>query len=749
MLTTREPYVRPTSSRRLHPFVQLDFPEIRRDKFKEGEVLGKEDFARAAVARTPPLAEADALASDELPRDLRLAIDMLVRNGAEIKRMRRERLHELRALARELEPLRATLDRCKIENASLIAARMNVAFLAAATDAMEWPDVEQPFRYVKGFPIVFDINDSRVFRPDEQPAEVSRASFEKNNTRMVSQISREIAESVTSGDADDRLRRTECWNRTKEEIRDGLVGKPRSRAWMDKKHGRGKWRCLGRNAIIQKGKWRCIDNGKRSKHNAATTLHERITCGRADFPVTVARAIAKSMRLHPTIGGVAKRRSFRSRVRAGLRMRHGTNDVGAAYRHAPNSQPEYSNVAVWNDDEKCVSYCELPGHNFGLKSAVVNFNRYPEIATCFARRVLWVLSEHYYDDNDTAEPGWAGDSGQECLEEIFGDRFFGFPFDVGKKARMREANEYLGVVSSFERISEGLLHMDVTQKRRGKIQELVQHALAKRSLPSGIAASLFGKSRFMLSPAYGSLGKACLQPIMQREHRPKEHELNAELEDSLEFIDFVCDHMPPLALQLVPDDARPVVIFTDAEGKRRKGGRAPSGHLGFVAYHPVHGKAWGACKVPESFTALLDKIKMRDTYIGQYELAAAIAVFLSLPAEWMRGRPVELWIDNSGAIGALLRGYSGKPDCARIVNLFHFTVAKLGITSLFIDYVPSESNPADVPSRLHEMTAGQAAEAMRPFGDRITMTVPMFADANGEWLSSTEIASSVWSLDRT
>ena len=41
------------------------------------------------------------------------------------------------------------------------------------------------------------------------------------------------------------------------------------------------------------------------------------------------------------------------------------------------------------------------------------------------------------------------------------------------------------------------------------------------------------------------------------------------------------------------------------------------------------------------------------------------------------------------------------------------------------------------------------AEAMRPFGDRIKMTVPMFANANGEWLSSTEIASSVWSLDRT
>ena len=133
-------------------------------------------------------------------------------------------------------------------------------------------------------------------------------------------------------------------------------------------------------------------------------------------------------------------------------------------------------------------------------------------------------------------------------------------------------------------------------------------------------------------------------------------------------------------------------------------------------------------------------------YIGQYELAAAITPFLSLPEEWFRDRPVELWIDNSGAIGALVKGYSGIPDCAHIVNTFHFAVAKLGVSSLWIDYVASESNPADVHSRLHEMSEAEATEALRTFGEPVAMRLPVFADASGDWLSPKQIAASVWSL---
>ena len=57
--------------------------------------------------------------------------------------------------------------------------------------------------------------------------------------------------------------------------------------------------------------------------------------------------------------------------------------------------------------------------------------------------------------------------------------------------------------------------------------------------------------------------------------------------EPLEFIQFVCDHLPALHVELPlepPTDTRPVVIFTDADGKKRNrsGTRPPSGHVGFV-----------------------------------------------------------------------------------------------------------------------------------------------------------------------
>ena len=66
----------------------------------------------------------------------------------------------------------------------------------------------------------------------------------------------------------------------------------------------------------------------------------------------------------------------------------------------------------------------------------------------------------------------------------------------------------------------------------------------------------------------------------------------------------------------------------------------------------------------------------------------------------MRGRSVVFWIDNLAAKYGLQKGYSKVPDSGRIVNAFKVRQATLGMRAWF-EYVPSEQNIADLPSRGH------------------------------------------------
>ena len=68
----------------------------------------------------------------------------------------------------------------------------------------------------------------------------------------------------------------------------------------------------------------------------------------------------------------------------------------------------------------------------------------------------------------------------------------------------------------------------------------------------------------------------------------------------------------------------------------------------------------------------------------------------------------------------------------------------LQAASLWIDYVPTDSNPADTPSRFHEMPRSEVIAAQKKLGRLVRAKVPDFADSHGNWLSFKDVAASVW-----
>lgn len=101
--------------------------------------------------------------------------------------------------------------------------------------------------------------------------------------------------------------------------------------------------------------------------------------------------------------------------------------------------------------------------------------------------------------------------------------------------------------------------------------------------------------------------------------------------------------------------------------------------IGVVVYdaEPTPGNPRGrffyASAVPPDDVLALFEPDLK-TYIAQLELLAAVSVYYSYPAVF-RGRDVHHFIDNTIALSALVHGYAGKADLARMTNVFHKNAA--------------------------------------------------------------------------
>ena len=97
------------------------------------------------------------------------------------------------------------------------------------------------------------------------------------------------------------------------------------------------------------------------------------------------------------------------------------------------------------------------------------------------------------------------------------------------------------------------------------------------------------------------------------------------------------------------------------------------------------------------------------TLIQQAELIAAVGAHRTLAAA-LGSEAVVHFVDNTGALSNLIHGYAQRPDCGRLTNSFHLTVARLR-SKVWLEWVPSKANVADAPSRDDDEALLDALEA--------------------------------------
>ena len=634
-------------------------------------------------------------------------------------RHRSRALAVISAVKNQLAPVEAELDRVRPPHIKRMVQPIQAALMVALGSASGSPDpVSLGVDIVCGFACVRDIPASGWWTERESPATLDFDSLD--HASWNDRLEMSTSERARAASASARSEASEVYRKTLQEKDKGLVHGPFSIGRLDEVFGRGKWRAMQRFGVKQRDKIRPCDNARGSLHNKGTSRHEKMDCETPDFP---ARAAAE---LRAAAG------------EARLEIQSGTDDLADAYRHVPCATPQFTVFAVWSPDLQRTVFFTMPGFNFGLSAAVPQFNRLPEETTLVCRMLLGTIACHFFDDFNLTEPKAVAASGQRALRELH--RLIGMPFSEAKAVDVNDWVLFLGVVSDFARFDEcGKVRMYVSPERQAKISLMVREALASRQLHAAAAARLAGKLGFTLAWAFGRFGRAAMQPLHRRAAGTETSEyedgdLSPGLRSSLEFFRETIPLLRPLDYDADVASEPPTLVWSDGRydmespyGAPEPTGRRPrleQTGVGYVIAIPLEGASMassilrravargermrearrrltssyrfvhGSAEVSEDF---MRGFRARKQYIGQVELLGALAPYLSVP-DLLRGKRVIHWIDNSSALAALVKGYSGVPDSVRIVHAFHAFVSGMG-SRLWMEYVPSAANVSDAPSR--------------------------------------------------
>lgn len=673
--------------------------------------------------------------------DLEAAILFVVSYGAHVVEERRRRALLFADVARVLEPLSARLclrmsDSAKDISRAMalnIARRANpaacladlndgdmycihFALFGAILDALRWPDDRLVFKLVHGFSVVGDVPDSGVWRPLERPAAVPFDVFSHSNASWVLACKARVLSAARKSPQ----RALACYQRTLEELDAGLILGPFSINDLNARPGTwrfafgyGHWRPLPRFAIWQGSKWRCIDDAAVSGSNVfGTSTHETIVCDRPDLPLRI------GLRFHehglPPDG-----------VTRSIDMGGGSEDAFAAYRRVPAANPAYTVVMVPSpaaDGRWEVACFCVPGHNFGLVSAVLNFNCVPEPLVRFSRRFFGAPVVRFYDDEAVHEPAYARGSGQSVHFEF--REVLRFHFDFGKHQPWTPRPVFCGVCTDWTLERRGCVSVGVTSERKTKLIARIDDILAEQRLSPAEASSLRGKGRFCLSPVFGRMGIAILSTLRRRQYVDRSSEMTSDLAESLRALRAAVRLFPNFTVPLQRDVRPPVVVLSDASWETEHT------WIGFVVFCPIHGARWAGTPTPPWLLAWLSRLRAKQTYIGQLELAAALTPYWSLPPCLFRGRAVSHYIDNQGALYSMIHGRSSDADSNRLVFLARLRMHVLR-ADVWFDYVPSASNIADLPTRL-DCAARQRLLAVGP---RVPCVLPDASVLCADWES--------------
>ena len=575
----------------------------------------------------------------------------------------------LKSVATAVQPLEDALDAWRVESAHRVASSKRPGFVAVLTLLLRWPDRLQAQCLVRGYPIVGQIAQTGVFRPVPSREVDSLEQWLDNADAVVDAL----VHSRPPRHAEDILEQTLA------EQAKGFCSQLMSRTAVDSLFGRGNWRPLERFQVVQAdNKRRMIDNARRTQHNSHTSMSETIFTVSIDFVASVAASLGRRLCDHA---------EDLYQALPWLRLWIGTDDLPDAYRGLPvlPAHQRFSVVAIFVPNVGW-RFTLLWGLAFGLESAVVAFNRFPQLGIAISRRCTLGLTAAYFDDELAVETIADSDVSQAGLRLTF--QLLGAPPQPEKGYVPAANRHYLGTsLHTGDFLLNGFVRVQPKFSTLAKVKAKLESVLEENSLSRDDAGKLRGDINWLFTMCMGHLGKIAGPALTAHQHGDAPGLSPLERLQLQALYSAVIDSRPrDIYVHHRSDDV--VRIYSDASFED------DVLRLGWVIFPSGGIPLGGTTVVPQEVIATW-RPRQQQIYPG--ETLAAVVV-PALAAEPLASQSILWFIDNEAAAAALIRASTSEADVLTMVQQAHLQFSRLQARTWF-EWIDSESNPADGLSR--------------------------------------------------
>ncbi|CAE7204871.1 car [Symbiodinium sp. CCMP2592] len=372
-------------------------------------------------------------------------------------------------------------------------------------------------------------------------------------------------------------------------------------------------------------------------------------------------------------------------------------DLRTAYKQLPLSDSSFeldSFFILFNIEESGGEVYKQRVLPFGSTASVTSFIRAAYALWKLGAVSLYLVWSEYFDD-------YLSVSGAACAKHcnFVITMFFqllGWEVSKDKELDYDAMCVVLGVQINLKDAKLGLIFLENTAKRKKEALDDISRALSTGLLDPSESEKLRGRLQFASCQIFGRRPKASLK-LLGHHSRQRKWEVSPLTRLGLMQLKQFLEESRPRPVRARRDEY--VHIYVDASFE--PGGFCGLGGLVFNSSGSA--LSWFGYEVrPEHIRKLLTcEDRSRETVIFELE-ALALAICLEIFRPWIERKGVVAFTDNEGVFGSFVRGHSDNPSCSTLIDFFSSSEENLEVIC-WLDRVPSLSNPADNPSRGHEV----------------------------------------------